>query len=197
MILEVYEGTVTVIPIVQASAKQQSEQQRSEQQRRKGKQAASATGVATASGDRVVGELGEQCPTRIGELSVRSSTFLYTQTKQKPRLALLYEDPMKRVRLRIRELEYVAGPGGRDGAADLRELEIPQQDLEMGASLLIPVPAPLGEFSILIVFPLALGKEDYMGDLWPFFSFPSFLGVLTTFYDRWSIDSWGDFGQIF
>lgn len=139
MTLEIYEGLVTVIPIVQPNARAQSEQQK-----RKGKQVASSSSGATASGDRVVGELGEPCLTRIDELAVRSSAFLYTQAKQKPRLALLYEDSLKRVRLRIRELEFVAGVGGGDGSAELKDIEILQQDLEMGASQLIPVPAPLG-----------------------------------------------------
>ncbi|KAK2763344.1 DNA damage-binding protein 1 [Arachnomyces sp. PD_36] len=134
MTLEIYEGVVTVVPIVQASGRPMAEQQR-----KKGKQVAGSGG----EGDRAVGELGEPCPTRIEELVVRSSAFMFPQADQKPRLALLYEDHKKMPKLRIRELDYKAGMDG--WSAELEGKYDFADPLEMGASELIPVPAPTGE----------------------------------------------------
>ena len=135
MTLEIYEGVVTVIPIVQ------------ERQGRKGKN------VSTGDHHRAVGELGEPCQSRIEELFVRSSAFLYGEAKQLPRLALLYEDSMKRVKMKVRELKFVSGVVGGDGpSAELTEEDVLREEHEMGASHLIPVPAPLGEFYFFLLY---------------------------------------------
>jgi DNA damage-binding protein 1 len=147
MTLEIYEGVVTVIPIVQASARQQQDQ------RKKAKQ--------VSGSDRVVGELGEPCQSRIEELVVRSSAFLYPQSNQKPRLALLYEDSMKRLRLKVRELVFVPGGAGDGASAELKERDVLREELEMGASQLIPVPAPLGEFFLLLSSCPPNGKRRF------------------------------------
>lgn len=127
MTLEVYEGVIVVVPITQV------------QHKKRGRLPASATGPDAPR----PGELGEPTPTRIDELFVRSSAFLHVQSG-KPRLALLYEDNQRKVRLKVRELLY-SGPTASSGAdATFAEVAVFAHELDLGASHLIPVPAPLG-----------------------------------------------------
>lgn len=119
MTLELYEGVVTVIPIIQKTKKDVNSE---------------------------IGNLGEPLPSRISELFVRSSAFFQSRTrekKQKPQFALLFEDTQKRVRLKVRQLSYSPGLGSGDtGTVDLEDAHGPVEDLELGASHLIPVPSP-------------------------------------------------------
>ncbi|KAI9880598.1 MAG: hypothetical protein M1830_001949 [Pleopsidium flavum] len=131
MTLELFEGVVMVIPILHKS-------------KRKG------------APEVDVGNLGDPLPARISELFVRSSTFLHPRKDQaeKPKLAFLYEDNHRKVRVKVRELDYAAGGSISEGSADLNEVDSLQEELELGASHIIPVPAPaygaliLGETSI-------------------------------------------------
>lgn len=118
MTLEMYEGIVAVIPIVQLPSK---------------KRGRSVPTAPSPNAPRV-GELGEPTVVRIDELFVRSSAFLHVQSG-KPQLALLYEDNQKKVRLRIRELRH---------EVELACVDDFLHELDLGASHLIPVPAPLG-----------------------------------------------------
>ena len=133
--LELYEGVVTVIPIVQSSLKSKKQ-------------------------DGEIGTLGEPIPIRTDELFVRDSTFFQTRSKDdKPRMAFIYEDSQKRVRLKVRQLTYQPGLAGEVGSAELAVPADPEEglleELELGASHVIPVPGPscgmlvLGETSIL------------------------------------------------
>ena len=119
MTLELFEGVVTVIPFLQKS-------------KRKG------------APDVDVGNLGDPLPSRISELFVRSSAFLHPRkgSAEKPRLALLYEDNHQKVRVRVRELEYASGGSISEGYVKLDEVESISDELELGASHIIPVPAP-------------------------------------------------------
>ncbi|KAF2744303.1 DNA damage-binding protein 1 [Sporormia fimetaria CBS 119925] len=124
MTLEVYEGIVTIIPLVQRGKKRKHEFE--------------------------TPHLGEAQPARISEMFVRSSAFLAPNSQDdKPKLALLHEHGSARVKLKIRELSF-SGPDG----VELSEGELARGDLELGASHLIPVDAPasgliiLGETSI-------------------------------------------------
>jgi DNA damage-binding protein 1 len=127
MTLEVYEGLVAVIPIVQLPGK------------KRGRAPAMPSGPDAPQ----VGELGELTTARIDELFVRSSAFLHVQSGL-PRLALLYEDNQKKVRLKVRELQYTAATSSSGADATLADLADFAQELDLGASHLIPVPAPLG-----------------------------------------------------
>ncbi len=133
MTLELYEGVVTVIPITQKTRK---------------------------DGNSEIGSLGEPLPSRISELFVRSSTFFrcrMPEKKQKPRLALLFEDTQKRVRLKVRQLSYSPGLGSGDtGTVDLDDAHGPDDELELGASHLIPVPSPACTLSQDLVKPSEL-----------------------------------------
>ncbi|KKZ66853.1 DNA damage-binding protein 1 [[Emmonsia] crescens] len=157
--LELYEGIVTVIPIGQPLRSRGSG-------RKLGKRAVNASANAThVNQDAVTAdlELGEPCQARVEELLVRSSTFLHTQADTLPRMALLYEDTMGKVRLKVRELEVMhggmgmgggTGGGGAIGAdggsvAVLKGLDLLKEELEMGASFLVAVPAPLGGLLVL------------------------------------------------
>ena len=124
--LELYEGVMTVIPIVQKSKKK---------------------------GAPEIGSLAQPVLVRISELFIRSSAYLYPRTsnpmKEKPTLAILYEDNQQKVSLKLRCLDYAAGPGGEAGMADLDEVGS-HDELDLGASHLIPVPAPACMYSHLV-----------------------------------------------
>ncbi|KAL3433688.1 mono-functional DNA-alkylating methyl methanesulfonate N-term-domain-containing protein [Aspergillus tetrazonus] len=129
MTLEIYDGMIVVIPIIQLPNK------------RRGRQVALPTGPDAPR----VGELGEPIITRIDELFVRSSAFLHVQAGS-PRLALLYEDNQKKVKLKVRELKYSTAAGAESEFTSIADYA---QELDLGASHLIPVPAPLGGLLIL------------------------------------------------
>lgn len=130
MTLELYEGVVTIVPI--------------------------ATKVKKI-GDPEIGTLGEPIPTRIPEMFVRSSAFFEQKIRErneKPKLALLYEDNYKKVKLKLRQIEYSPGLSGDGPSAELTDVEGFKEQLELGASHIIPVASPacgliiLGETSI-------------------------------------------------
>lgn len=130
MTLEIYEGVITVIPIVQVPGKKRG-------------RAAWASNATSADAPRV-GDLSEPTTARIDELFVRSSAFLHVESKGLPRLALLHEDNQRRVRLKVRELHFNAATASTGADATFEEVEVFAQELDLGASHLIPVPAPLG-----------------------------------------------------
>ncbi|KAI5285699.1 hypothetical protein KEM54_000365, partial [Ascosphaera aggregata] len=148
MTLEIYEGIITIIPII--TGKEVS---------RKRKHGAASTGAGSVNGTGVggqprAGDLGEPSQCRIEELLVRSSTFLYRDSEiAPPRLALLYEDARSNIRLKIRELKVV------EKVAELRPMDIFKDTLEAGSNHLIPVPSPPGGL-------LVLGESsiNYMND---------------------------------
>jgi DNA damage-binding protein 1 len=112
MTVEVYEGIITVIPLVQRGKKRKQEPD--------------------------IAHLGEPQPSRISEMFVRSSTFLRPRNHDdKPKLALLYEDTNSQVKLKFREL-FFSGPD----MIELEEGDTYRGDLELGASHLIPIDAP-------------------------------------------------------
>ena len=127
MTLELYEGIITVIPIVQKSKKR---------------------------GDPEIGSLADPVPVRISELFIRSSAYLYPRTrnpeKEKPKLAILYEDNHQKVRLKIRAVEYAAGGSGEAGTAYIEEVDSLNDELDLGASHIIPVSAPTCMSYVLI-----------------------------------------------
>lgn len=139
MTIECYEGVVNVLPIAHAG---------------KGKRKAA---------DNEIGELGEPIPVRIPELFVRSSCFLHrrqpTTKAVDPLFAVLHEDSTNKVRLKIRELEYSPSlrPNDEPAVAELEKGHDVEDSLELGASILIPLPPPMhgllvvGETSISYV----------------------------------------------
>ncbi|KAI2789327.1 hypothetical protein POX_d04814 [Penicillium oxalicum] len=138
MTVEIYEGVIVVIPIIEPT-------------KRKGRP---SQAIQQAEPPQV-GELGEPTATRIDELFVRSSAFLHSGSNQ-PWLALLYEDNQKKVRLRIRELEYSRATSSGPADATFKEVQEKKLDggifaheLDMGSSHLIPIPAPLGGLIVL------------------------------------------------
>ena len=117
--LELYEGTITVLPIAKRVRK---------------------------PGDPQIGELGEPLVSRISELFVRSSTFYQRRLREKnekPKIGLLYENMQKRVKLKTRQISYAAGlAGGESGSIDLEDVPGLNEDLEQESSHLIPVSEP-------------------------------------------------------
>lgn len=123
MALQLYDGIITILPLIG-----------------KGKKKAPSEAFS----------LGEPVPTRIKEFFVRSSCFLYPRdsTDTRPRLAILYEDNHQKVCLSIKRLDHSPGGAGDPGSASLVDLNA-RDDLELGASHLIPVPAPACKLSKL------------------------------------------------
>jgi DNA damage-binding protein 1 len=124
MTVEVYEGIITVIPLVQRGKKRKQEPD--------------------------IAHLGEPQPVRLSEMFVRSSAFLRPQTfEDKPKIALLYEDTHSQVKLKLREILFSGGD-----QVELEEGEACRAELELGASHLIPIEEPshglivVGETSI-------------------------------------------------
>jgi len=117
MALLLFDGIVTIIPISQGGKKK---------------------------GIGQIGFLGDPVPARISDLFVRSAAFLYPRARdgERPRIALLYEDTQQRVCLSVRQMDYAAGGSGEPGSADLENVIGMRGDIELGASHLIPVPAP-------------------------------------------------------
>ncbi len=118
MTLQLFDGIVTVVPINQAKSKKKSSSE--------------------------PGTLGQPVPARISELFVRSSVFLHSheEANAKALLALLYENNRQQVCLNIRHLDYTIGTQSEPGSADLEEVVTAGDDLDIGASHLIPIPAP-------------------------------------------------------
>ena len=125
--LQLYDGIVTVIPISQPGKKK---------------------------GNPPAGFLGDPVATRIPDLSVRSSAFVHWRggkDKRRTKLAFLYEDNLRKVCLSIRILDYSAGGSGEQGDASLEEVLDARNDLELGASHLIPVPAPACMYEAILI----------------------------------------------
>ncbi|KAM3424282.1 hypothetical protein BST61_g11180 [Cercospora zeina] len=131
MTLECYEGVVNVLPIAHAG---------------KGKRKAA---------DHEIGELGDPIPVRIPELFVRSSCFLHKRqagTKlADPMFAVLHEDSQNRLRVKVCELEYQPSlrPTEEPATAELEKGHEVEGTIEIGASHLIPLPAPIYGFLII------------------------------------------------
>jgi DNA damage-binding protein 1 len=124
MTVEVYEGIITVIPLVQRGKKRKQEPD--------------------------IAHLGEPQPVRLSEMFVRSSAFLRPKAfEDKPKIALLYEDTHSQVKLKLREILFSGGD-----QVELEEGEACRAELELGASHLIPIEEPshgliiIGETSI-------------------------------------------------
>ncbi|CAF9920542.1 MAG: hypothetical protein ALECFALPRED_001557 [Alectoria fallacina] len=135
MALLLYDGIVTILPILQQGKKKGTDEP---------------------------GTLGDPVPARISDLFVRSSTFLHPrrQDAERLKLAFLYEDNQQKVCLHVRSLEYSAGGSGEPGSADLEKVVCARDDLELGASHLIAVPAPA--YGLLI---LAETSITYLDDV--------------------------------
>ena len=113
LILEVYEATITTIPMA-----------------RKGKK----------KGEFEPGVLGEPIVSRIPDFVVPSSAFLYGRKPgEKPRLAMLCKDYKGEIKLKVRELQYDAVNGDVVEWIDVTRETI---ELDLGASHLIPLSDP-------------------------------------------------------
>ncbi|EFE38779.1 hypothetical protein TRV_06556 [Trichophyton verrucosum HKI 0517] len=134
--LEVYEGVVSIFPLVTADSH---------------KRAKSAVSASASSASTSVEQLGEPLQVRIEELMVRSSAFLDQEASNTPRFALLYEDTQGKVKLKLRDLKYTHAiiTGDPGSAAELKDVTTLSDEVDLGASILIPVPRPLGGLLII------------------------------------------------
>ncbi|KDB24574.1 hypothetical protein H109_03543 [Trichophyton interdigitale MR816] len=134
--LEVYEGVVSIFPLVTTDSH---------------KRAKSAVSASASAASTSIEQLGEPLQVRTEELMVRSSAFLDQEASNTPRFALLYEDTQGQVRLTLRDLKYThaivtSDPGS---AAELKYVTTLSDEIELGASILIPVPRPLGGLLVI------------------------------------------------
>ena len=129
MALLLYDGIVTILPMAHKMHKK-----------------------ITAEG----GMLGDPVPARISDLFIRAATFLYRRrANEKPKMAFLYENSRQKVCLSVRSLEYAAGGTGEPGSADLETTLSSHDDVELGASHLLPVPGPACTSTFAGSFPNA------------------------------------------
>ena len=124
MILEIFEGVLTVIPLIQKHKKK------------------------TIDVDE--GNLGEPINIRIKELFIRSSAFLSSYDSSSigsknanVRIALLHEDNHSKMQLLIKELGPVKGV---PDTYDIENDELLQMEVDAGATHLIPLSAPARMF---------------------------------------------------
>lgn len=140
MTLECYEGVVNILPIAHAG---------------KGKRKAA---------ENEIGELQDPVPVRIPELFVRDTTFVHKRVAgprlTAPELAILWEDSTGKVRLKVRELEYQPSlrPQEEPPTAELEKGRDAEGDIELGASHLIPLPAPM--YGLLILGETSIAYAD-------------------------------------
>lgn len=130
MTLELHDGTITVLPLVQPSAKKTRRE----------------SSVKTSNPP---GSLGEPVSVRVDEIAIRASTFSHADedSKADPSLAVLWEDNQGDPYLKTLELRY--STSGEQPHADLTTKDELRADLDKGVSHLIPVPLPIGGFLIL------------------------------------------------
>lgn len=116
MMLQLYDGILTILPLLSKGKKKKTSEAFS---------------------------LGEPVPARIPEFFVRSSGFLYPRGEADihPKIAILYTDDRDSVCLCFKDLDFSPGGAGDPGSANLGTLTT-RDDLELGASHIIPVPAP-------------------------------------------------------
>lgn len=132
MTLELHDGIVTVIPLVQPSTKKVRRD-------------------SSATMSSVPGTLGEPVSVRVEEISTRASAFLDADedSKGNPQLGLLWEDNQEDPQLKVLELQYSA-TGEQPTAELVTVAELRQADrLDKGVSHLIPVSLPYGGFLVL------------------------------------------------
>ncbi|KAL8868131.1 MAG: hypothetical protein Q9174_005194 [Haloplaca sp. 1 TL-2023] len=122
MALQLFDGTVTILPMISKGKKKTPSQNLN---------------------------IGEPVPTRITEFFIRASAFLYCQDEieQPPTMAILYEDNDSNPHLSYKTLRYSSGGAGEPPSAAL-ETAGARDKLDLGASHVIPVPAPAPETSI-------------------------------------------------
>ncbi|KAL8719275.1 MAG: hypothetical protein Q9225_003705 [Loekoesia sp. 1 TL-2023] len=138
MALQLFDGIITILPLI---------------------------GKGKKKGPSEAFSLGDPVPTRIPEFFIRSSCFLYPRDDGdvRPKLAILYEDNHQKVCLSTKSLGFSPGGAGDPGSASLDDLTT-RDDLELGASHLIPVPAPA--YGLFILTETAIiYVDDATGEL--------------------------------
>lgn len=132
MALEILDGIVTVVPLVQPSAKKQRRD--------------SSAQLAV-----VPGSLGEPVAVRVAEIAIRDSAFLDVEedSTENPCYALLWEDNQEEPQLKVCEVKHTA-------AADQPIVELSTkyelrhaEQLDRGVTHMIPVSRPYGGLLVL------------------------------------------------
>lgn len=133
--LEIYDGVVTVVPLREDPERVAGTKRR----------------VITKRGDRP-DVLGSPVQIRIEELATRSSTFADldpSNKKQRPQLAILWEDNADIPQLKLRELQYFPERAGDQASGELKTVAEFREHLDLGVSHLVPVSHPYGGFFVL------------------------------------------------
>jgi DNA damage-binding protein 1 len=152
MTLELYDGTVTVVPI---GGKKEERGAVGKRVKRESTTSRSSMSVDGEQGGQ--SGLGEPVQVRIEELRTRSSCFMEQEGKSTPKLAILWEDNDDKPQLKVRELKYYPSVSGDAASVELETIYEFKEELDLGVSHLIPVSSPwggclvLGERSIVYV----------------------------------------------
>jgi DNA damage-binding protein 1 len=97
--------------------------------------------------------LGQPIPVRVPEMFIRSSTFLHLRgnapEKDKPKLAILYQDNQDKACLKVKTMDYSPGTSSEPGTVEFKDEEDVVDEVDISASHVIPVPAPLYGFLLL------------------------------------------------
>ncbi|KAL9101988.1 MAG: hypothetical protein Q9163_002817 [Psora crenata] len=138
MALLLYEGTVTFLPLSSKPNRKNA---------------------------AIPGTPGEPLPARISDWFVRSCAFLHPREKDKEqfKLAILFEDLRQKVCMSVRALDYHAAAGAHPDRVELENVLVARDDIELGASHLIPVAAPA--YGVLVLAETTISYfEDLDGD---------------------------------
>ncbi|KAL8753229.1 MAG: hypothetical protein Q9199_005198 [Rusavskia elegans] len=170
MMLQLYDGILTILPLLSKGKKKKTSEAFS---------------------------LGEPVPARIPEFFVRSSGFLYPRGEADihPKIAILYTDDRDSVCLCFKDLDFSPGGAGDPGSANLGTLTT-RDDLELGASHIIPVPAPA--YGLLVLAETSITYfDDISGESLtePLRDPAIFVAWSPIDAQRWLVAD--DFGQLF
>ncbi|KAL8898929.1 MAG: hypothetical protein Q9192_001835 [Flavoplaca navasiana] len=170
MMLQLYDGILTILPLLSKGKKKKSSEALS---------------------------LGEPVPARIPEFFVRSSAFLFPRGEADvhPKIAILYTDDRDSVCLCFKDLDFSPGGAGDPGSANIATVTA-RDDLELGASHIIPVPAPA--YGLLALAEISITYfDDLSGESLtePLRDPAIFVAWAPIDAQRWLLAD--DFGQIF
>ena len=132
MTLELHDGIVTVLPLIQPSVKKQRRD-------------------SSATKPDVPGTLGEPVQVRIEEIATRASAFADADedSQENPCLGLLWEDNQEDPQLKVLELKQSSDNGSAEIELETKYELREAHRLDPGVTHLIPVSQPYGGFLVL------------------------------------------------
>lgn len=131
--LHIYQGIFTVIPLVHQPSKKGGR----------------GTKLKALPQGESIGDMCEPSPIRLQELKVVDMVFLDTA---EPTVAMLYEDGLDQVHLRIYKVKSRGPRGAMYRDAELEEVKLDEYDskrMDPFSRFIIPLPEDIGTFGAL------------------------------------------------